>query len=1105
MAFYLHRSNRLEALVDALAEVVACPLGSPLDPEVIAVPTRGLERYVAMGLADRIGVHGAADFPFPRRLVERAQDLVLGAPDPAAAAYEPEALRWAVAARLAAVAAGAGGAPLRAYLTGSDGPRRRFELAGRLATLFDHYAVYRPELLATWQHGGEPTDWQAELWRALAGELGPAHAGARADAFFRAFAALGDLPARFPRRLSFFGVSTLPPLYVRILGALSRRLDVHLFVPSPCREYWGDVRRASRFDGTPEAPADAGAAGHPLLASLGRLGREFHDVLLETLGDADLREDERPIEPGTDTRLHALQSAMLNLRPAGPAPLGAPTDASVAIHVCHGPQREVEVLHDQLLALFEADSSLRPSDVVVLVPHIDAYAPYVEAVFGGSPAGEPGFLPFHIADRGAVSEDEPVAAFGALLDALTGRLSVTSVIDLIARPSVQRRLGLAGPDGAWLRRAVAAAGVRWGVDATHRASLGLPAFGEFSWRFGLDRLLVGYALPGSGPRLWQGVLPFDDLEGHEAAIVGVLADFCTLLFSYRAACAAERTPAEWVALLQAFADATLPAPDPRDASAARVREALVALRLAAERGRFAETVPFDVVRVDLSSRLSALPSARGFQTGGITFGELRPMRAVPFRVVCLLGMNDDAFPRGDAATTFDRLASAPRPGDRSAREEDRYLFLEILLAARERLFITYVGQDLQDNRPRPPSVVVSELFDALADGPPGAVPTAPVSGDAADTAEALRRALVVRHPLQPFSPRYFGGDPDPRLFSYQASFLAGARTSRGTRQPARPFFAAPLPTEAAGGPAEARLADVVRFFQNPARALLVARLGLLLEDDEVALTDREPVLLAPLERHALGLWLLRQRLAGHEPHALLPAARAAGLLPPGAPGGHAFAQLLPEVDALAAQLAAWAAGPRLEPFALDLACAALRLRGTLGDVWSRAQVHAQYARTGPGKQLACWIAHLALNCAAPPGFPRTSVLVGRAPRGSGARTVVFAPVPAAAQHLETLLRLYVRGQCAPLPLFPRASCAYAEALAAGESADRALGRARAEFATRPFASGEGDDPYVARAFAGHDPLAARATETGADAEFDFAAVAAAVFAPLIAHRQEAAE
>lgn len=1094
----VHRSNRTEALVEVLAEVVREPVGRPTEPECIVVQGRGMERWLSMELAKRLGVWANPDFPFPRRIVERALRAVLGEDD-GARIFEPETLLWSVADVLPGLLARADFEAIRSYLAADDRGRKRFQLAERIANTFDHYTVYRPQMVLGWEDGRD-SHWQAALWRTIVERHGAHHLARRSQTFLQLLQRGVEPAADFPRRLCLFGISTLPPLYLQVLGALCERVELHLFLLSPSDQYWADIRSRREIirevlkhgDGGGEESGLHLAEGNPLLASLGRLGRDFQYVLE---AESDYVEDSVDLyrDPGSATMLAAVQSDILTLRTRGegdsetlPLVLEA-DDRSIAVHACHSPMREVEVLHDQLLAMFEEDPTLQPHDVVVMTPDINAYAPLIEAVFRPS-TDLTAPMPHRIADRSLRVTSEVVDAFATILSALPGRMTASGLLDLLGVGVVRARFGIEASDLDLVRRWVTESGIRWGADAEHRAEVGQPPLPDNTWRFGLDRLFLGYALPGAGETLFEGVLPYDDVEGTSAQLLGRVADFCETLFRFRALPGQARPMSAWreelTKLLAAMVDEGKGSPQHQS-----IREALTLLEERANRAEFSGAVDFDTVRRQLEQELQRDPPSRGFLAGGMTFCELVPMRTIPFRVVCLLGMNDGSFPRVRRPLSFDLIARKPVRGDRLQRDDDRYLFLEALLSARDRFLITYVGQSITDNTPFPPSVVVSELLDTMGESFRIANEDSHL-GEA--RVDAIVQRLVVRHPLQPFSPRYFRSDHDSRLFSFDRSQRNAAQAMCGPRRAAPELVSRPLPE---GDDKEERvvdLDDLVRFFQNPSRFFLQRRLGIYLGKDVDAVSDREPLDLNALDRWKIGAPLLAAVVQGNDLEELFPYLRAEGQLPIGVLGDTEYEELRRQIEDIARSAIHAMGGDRLDAVEIDGDVDGTRIVGLLHPVFPNGLVDFTYSKMAPKYEVKLWLRHLLLNWAR---GPQSATLLARSGEGT-ADVVTYGPVQDAVELLQPLLRLYAAGRVFPVPFFPRTSYAYAKKRFAGGGDEPEALRAAATAHAAKF--GDGEDAYVRQIYASIHPW-----ERCRDGVVSFADATRAVLAPLFAHRQGA--
>jgi exodeoxyribonuclease V gamma subunit len=1064
----VYHSNRLERLFDRLTEILAEPIADPLAPEMVVTQSQGMARWLALHLAERTGIAANIRFTLPAAFVWRTfVDQLQGLADNSA--FDRRVLAWRLLGALPDWLGHPAFAPLAHYV---DGPRpelRRWQLCRQIADVFDQYLIYRPDLLLEWERG-EGDEWQAHLWRSLARAADSTHRAA----LWREFLARCDQGlldrAKLPERLVIFGIPTLPPAYLEVVRRLAEVVDVHLLVLNPCLLYWGDIEEPRNIARLRKARAplkgdDYYNVGNPLLASLGRQGRDFIDLLHEL----PVEEEEMFEAPDEETLLDRLHSDILLLADRGrgdPPPVAlADDDHSIQIHSCHSPMREVEVLHDQLLALFEADATLRPQDVIVMTPNIEEYAPFVEAVFGAARGAH--HIPYAIADLSRQSEHPVVQAFMQLLETATGRYTASDVLSLLEVPAVLRRFNLTPDDYDTIRQWVAESGIRWGLDGRSRGQWCLPEHDANSWEFGFRRLFLGYALPPDEEQLFAGVFPYPHVEGQSAAALGRLRGFIERLAHAGTRLRGSYTASQWSALIHELIDGFFDA-EGDDADPLQIlRDAASALVDEAERARYGTAFGLDLVRDFFQGQLSDASPGQNFLTGRVTFCAMIPMRSVPFRVVCLLGLGDQSFPRTRRPLGFDKMAANPRRGDRSRREDDRYLFLEALLSARDRFYVSYVGRNIRDNSLLLPSVLVTELIDYVAAATPG-------------DGKALRARLTTEHPLQPFSHRYFDG-ADPRLFSHADEWLAGLH-ARARQGEAATFFTEPLAPLPDDEPIE--VAALVQFFKNPAAALLRDRLGMRFEHGEEVLEDSEPFTLEGLASWSLKSELLESALHDRPLDQRLALVAARGDLPVGAFGHLCFERDRAAVEPLAEEVRPHLSSP-LPPLEFSLVLGTTRLQGWIHHRTRGGLLRWRAAKLNAWNQLELWIHHLALNAMQPGDGAAVSRLFAED------KSITFGPVDDAAAHLQTLVDLYREGMRAPLPFMPLSAGACAEAC--GDNPDDALEKARRRWERDGYGQrGEALDPWCNLAFRGRDPLDER-----------FREIACAVFAPLLAAREEA--
>jgi exodeoxyribonuclease V gamma subunit len=982
----VYHSNRLDVL-EALMEFIVerDRLDDPFEPEMILVQSTGMAQWLQMTLSQKFGIAANIEFPLPASFIWEMFVRVL--PDiPPESAFSKQGMSWKLMTLLPRLLERDDFALLRHYLTDDGDKRKLFQLSSRAADLFDQYLVYRPDWLSHWEAGrlvdglGDAQAWQAPLWKALVeytAELGQPrwHRANLYQRFIQTLNAADARPAGLPSRVFICGISALPPVYLQALQALGKHIDIHLLFTNPCRYYWGDIKdpawlakllaRRRRhsvedrhlplfrdeqnaeglFNGDGEQEV-----GNPMLASWGKLGRDYIFLLSELENSQEL---DAFVDVTPDSLLHAIQADILELENRAVAGVSLdeysrsdakrlldPADSSVTFHVCHSPQREVEILHDRLLAMLEADPTLTPRDIIVMVADIDSYSPFIQAVFGSAPPER--YLPYAISDRRARQSHPALQAFISLLSLPDSRFVSEDVLALLDVPVLAARFGISEEGLRYLRLWVNESGIRWGIDDDNVRELELPTTGQHTWRFGLTRMLLGYAME-SAQGEWQSVLPYDESSGLIAGLVGHLASLLMQLNVWRRGLAQERPLEEWLPVCRDMLNDFF-LPDAETEAAMTLIEqqwqAIIAEGLAAQHGG---TIPISLLRDELAQRLDRERISQRFLAGPVNICTLMPMRSIPFKVVCLLGMNDGVYPRQMSPLGFDLMSQKPLRGDRSRRDDDRYLFLEALISAQQTLYISYIGRSIQDNSERFPSVLVQELLDYI--GQSHYLP-----GDEAltcDESEARVKAHVTRlHTRMPFDAQNF--QPGEQQ-SYASEWLpAASRLGE-----AHADFVQPLGFHM---PETLTLETLQRFWAHPVRAFFQMRLRVHFRTEENDIPDCEPFVLEGLSRYQLNQQLLNALVEQEDTERLFRRFRAAGDLPYGAFGEILWDTQHQEMQSLAERvIACRQPGQSVE---IDLDCHGVQLTGWLPQVQEDGLLRWRPSLISVAQGVQLWLEHL---------------------------------------------------------------------------------------------------------------------------------------------------
>ncbi len=1076
----VYHSNQLELLRMLITTLMErCPLKDPLQQEVILVQSPGMGQWLQMQLAEQFGIAANITFPFPATFIWDMFVLVL--PEiPRESAFSKESMTWKLLWLLPQLMDQPVFSALRRYLADDNDKCKLHQLAGMIADLFDQYLVYRADWLKSWEQGrlvaglDESQQWQSVLWIALSDYTRQLkqpewHRAHLYEHFIEKMNTSDACPDGLPERVFILGISTLPPVYLQALQALGRHIDIHLMVTNPCRHYWADIpgydfthyaeqveQELCRESGREVCSGGQAKLSNPLLASFGQQARDYLYLLsqLDDVEDVQAFVDIRP-----DNLLQSVQHDILELQDSSVMGMTAesfarsdrkrilyPVDDSISFHVCHSPQREIEVLHDQLLTLLAQQPELTVRDIIVMVTDIDSYAPYIRAVFGHVPAKR--YLPFTISDSKALYAHPILAVFITLLDLPHSRFTAEQVFALLETPALAGKFGIYEDNVPQVRKWIEESGIRWGMDDSHIRSMMLTETGQHTWQFGINRMLLGYAME-SEAGTWETILPYDESSGLTAELCGKLAELLMQLSQWRVCLTAERTLVEWAPACRQLLDVFFECNDDTEAILAFLETQWQQIISGGITAGYPQTVPLRIVRNELQKRLDASRMSQRFLSGAVNFCTLMPMRSVPFKVVCLLGMNDGLYPSIVSPPDFDLMARRVRPGDRSRRDDDRYLFLEAILSAQQRLYISYTGKCIQDNSERYPSIVVSELMDYIAQSyrlPQDA------ERDIDDSTRRMTEHLCCWHPATPFSPENF--IPGTRQQSYATEWLPVAE-KKGQMCPDFSCALPPLSAE------EITLDALMRFYRHPIRAFFQLRLGVTFMAQETCLPDEEPFIIDNLSAYQLNTALLSLMIEGHETEHFFHQQRASGSLPVGA-FGEIFWQRQQEEMAILAQKIG-SEHRESHQLELNINVNNLMISGLITHQpdgllrWRAAELNAVDG-------LLLWLEHLAYCLAGGMGESR---IYGR--KGTVWR---FAPLcqQEARQYFQILLDGYQQGLCQPLLLLAKSGWAWLSQCYEASSGQILWDEERQCKAQNKLlqtwqhdrVSGEGRDPYVHR-------------------------------------------
>ena len=1141
---YLVQSNRMESLAALLAEELKSPLDavSILESEQILVQSPGMSTWLRLAIAQHNQIAAALEFPLPSSFIWQLCHTLL--PDvPKENAYTKPAMTWKLMELLPSLINEPVFAPLAHYLCDDpiidDGKAthslKLFQLCGQIADIFDQYLVYRPDWILAWEANepllppnndklAEAQAWQPVLWRALINYNNQQLAQStyhRANLHQALFDTLQDANCPLdglPKRLFVFGISSMAPQTLQVLYFLAKRIDVVMLNLSPCQHYWGDIvdprlraRMALQYADKQQLSMDWEdklEVGNPLLANNGKMGRELLDLILELPEEDTNFNFECYLDPGTETLLHGVQHDILELSTRGES-LGpdadlylslddrrvlSPFDDSITLKSCHSPLREIETLHDHLLALLsQSTNDIAARDIVVMMPDVAAYAPYIDAVFAAKTGAH--YIPYAIADRGAAQESPLISSFLTLLTINQSRFALTEILSILEVPAVLRRFELSDDEFAIIRQWLDQAGVRWGRDAEGRRAQQLPPFEQNSWAFGIKRLILGYSFSDQSA-IYQENLALDGIEGQAAQALGKLLNFIEAIDAFSNALQRNCPLDVRTAQLQELVDEFYCCDDEELTQVQEIRSAISRLNDELGEAKYSSDLDIKVLQNWFVSHLSESRVGQRYLAGSVNFCTLMPMRSIPFKVVCLLGMNDGVYPRVQHPVGFDLVAQfGPRKGDRSRRLDDRYLFLEALLSAREQLYISYIGHSERDNSERIPSMLVSELVEycqlcylpqALNDAAQTVTSAVEKIQQIEKIEQAIFAQLVSEQPLQPFDERLYHASiaslNGPRLqqsynpqwcpVSIDTSTLPkNAGASPRAQFIHQAFIVDPLSIDRDSIDHELELSALIRFFRNPAQFFfnrsLKLDLGLNIQADD----NDEPFSLNPLSRYQLQALLIDDAIKAGEDQpdeTLLHKLKLAGQLPLKPFDDLLLNQYLHDIKPLIGR-ANYLKGEQTHSIEIDIALSdrqTTQLVGRIDAISAKGLVNYRPGTANARDLIRVYLRHLCL-CAMQENSAITTKhsFIGTQPSYllDIGHFHAFAPISAteAVKQLTVWADYFHQGQSKPLMFIPRTAMAYVEA--EGSHQDKLID-AQQQWLDEQGAIGEGLEPHYQRLY-----------------------------------------
>ncbi len=1003
------RSNRLIHLGNEIAERLRSEReGDPFISDNIIVPNLDTSNWLKLHIAEQNGFSGNTRFMLPAEWMwhsirELKPELPKELPS------DPEPMKWTLFSLLSDPGVRNHFPLLHKFVNRQPNENREeamLQLAGRLASLYDKYLVYRPAMILRWQNGhtGKGDErWQAELWNMMNARWKGIHSDEKS--LNRA-----ELYELLRKQSSGGATRNQSPIFIFNPGLMP------LPVAQVLREQ-GTHRNITLFLISPSPTSDA----HPLLEMFG--DESAAAGKLYRIDKAETKDLFKPDFSQDSSNAARIRNSLLTAESGISLHTNDGSIPGIEIHSCHSPLREIEVLHDALLRLLESDEHLQPDEILVVTPDLEKYLPHIHAVFGNPEPGLPA-IPYHAGSSGGSSLMD--RALLHLLSMPGSRFGFNDVMDFFLMDPVLDKFGLTESSASLVREWMKENHVYWGFNAEHRMEWNQPGSDVQTWKAALRRGWLGQMMATAPGEFARNTLLFPAITtSEERESWAAFSAFMEKLHQTAQEAKGQKSAAEWCDLVDLWCDRFFSPRSLMDYKRAggsgtdRIRES-------AKLSGLDHNIPFQLIRSDIEEQMNRKTSGRARLHRGVTFSNMVPVRSLPFKAIALIGLNEGAFPRKENTPEYDLMGQQPEPTDRNHRNEDKNLFLESLLAAETYHYCSYIGQSAVDNEPIPPSPILSGWVSFLSE----------LTGLDEDQ-------IIQKESLSLFSLNNYKNRKSYSKLGFLSATAVNAAWERFAFDGLEPDDEPVLPLLVTAQ-------EFCSFFANPVKAFARNRLEARLTGEE---EERDEFTISGLEKHLLYqrvfAWFTEEQRREQDIRGLL---LNSGILPAGWPGERLAHEIVSSVQESIALIRSLGFTPGLHRYNTDLNIDGLQLTGEITSYSNERYLDLSFSTGSGSLYLQSWIRHLLMN-ASLTGIHQESYLISELKKEKP-KVHRFTMPDEASEHLQKLAALYLEGQKAPLPFFPKTLFEYKKNLEKGHNV--ALASAKKEF------EGDGWNKYPER-------------------------------------------
>lgn len=1007
----------MENLVEKLSVSLSETCGSVFEPEIIVVQSNGMEKYLSLELSKRLGIASNFLFLYPNSMLEycleKTEVLKKKFIKPSNDIYT-----WAIMELIFEFKDNKIFNEILDYVKTDDQKisiEKLYQLSEKISRLFKEYQIFRPEWILLWEENENESGWQSFLWNRLAKKLELDSLVKSAHKIMNEFQEDDKILKKLPKRISVFGIFSLPKIYLDSLNFFSKTCEVNLYLLNPCMEYWGEILSEKKIDRIKRKSDETNLyldPGNSLLASFGETGKVFFDILNEYEIN---RFDDFFISPMETSILSCIQYSILNLFNYSNKEKFkiSSFDKSVRIHSCHSPMREMEILKDNILYVLDSDDQIEISDIIVMIPDIEKYSPYIKAVFGRT--NDDKKIPFSIADRSAKSENKGLDCFFGILGIFISRFEASLVVDLLEDKIIHEKFGLNEKSVEKIKKWVFDLRISWGLDSEFKKNMNFSQDNSGTWKKGLDILCLGHALSPDSNICFSSLFPLVEIDSSDQeALSGLMEFYFKIKKYYEIIKGNSYFVSEWVEILTGLCDDFLFFENKNEFDFINLKKIFTDLKEEALDSKSQIKVPFSVMYQRIEKLMSSPSSGYGFLDGRLTFCAMLPMRSIPFQMIAVCGLNEGDFPRSYFPPDFDLMAKFPRKGDRHIRDDDKYLFLETIISARKYLYLSYIGNDIKTDSIIPPSSVLSELTDYIQDN---------FISD-----KDIIKQITRNHFAPSFSSAYFKfdnpleADSNDSIFSYSKRFMELSKDIFSEEKTSFVFNDEPLKRDEESSSEFIDINSITGFFKNPQRFYLKIN-SIETGTDFEFFEDREIFNPDGLLNYLISNDLFNMFLEGNEEDICQMILKSRNMLPYGKTGIIYYNKLKEEILYFLSMLKTYLIN--MKKISLDVNFENTRVKGSI-DLYDGDIVLFRYGKIKPVNIIELWIKHNFALFSENNDFKNNSIFAGAE---KNLFTILkFNEVEKNKEYLENLISLYQKGSITPLCFDPDLSYDYANSI-----------------------------------------------------------------------------